>query len=334
MELRQLRYFLAVAEELHFGRAAARLHIAGPSLSQQIKALERDLGVQLFLRDRRQVALTPAGHGLVDDARVTLAAAETAREHASATGQRSSVRLGYVSWLPEELTALPLPSVDVRVDEWVLPSHAQAARVADGSLDLAICWLAREDRDRQGLVADLLCPEQLSALARTRHPLADHPLADHPLADAKAVPAASIGVLVDVDQTSWSSWNRYATAFIAATGASKVSIADGGIAGPAFHQHVRHTRQPLLTSPKRQPAPVPTDLRVRPVADPIPLWTWSLIRRRDETRPEILDVVSALRRLAGAAGWRSLPAASYWWPADDCHHRELTSMATRSGECA
>ena len=78
VELRQLTYFVAVAEELHFGRAAARLHIAGPSLSQQISNLERELGTQLLVRDRRHVELTPAGSRLLTDAREVLAAAARA----------------------------------------------------------------------------------------------------------------------------------------------------------------------------------------------------------------------------------------------------------------
>ena len=80
MELRQLRYFLAVAEQRHFGRAADHLRIAQSGLSQQIKSLERSVGTQLFVRDRRRVELTPAGEYLVEEARALLARASRVEE--------------------------------------------------------------------------------------------------------------------------------------------------------------------------------------------------------------------------------------------------------------
>lgn len=102
VELRQLTYFVAVAEELHFGRAAERLHLAGPSLSQQISNLERELGTQLLVRDRRHVELTPAGSQFLTDAREVLGAAARAFDRARKGGGELPVRLGYVSWLPPE----------------------------------------------------------------------------------------------------------------------------------------------------------------------------------------------------------------------------------------
>lgn len=96
MELRHFRAFAAVAEELHFGRAAARLYVAQPALSQQIKHLERDLGVQLLERTTRQVRLTNAGAVFEEHARRVLAEADRARESVllAEQGERGEIRVG------------------------------------------------------------------------------------------------------------------------------------------------------------------------------------------------------------------------------------------------
>jgi DNA-binding transcriptional LysR family regulator len=104
MELRHLRYFVAVAEALHFRKAAERLHVAQPAVSEQVRKLEQELGVMLFNRTQRSVALTPAGMALLEEARHVLRHAEIAQQAARNAGDRASTRLR-VGYLPDSLPA-------------------------------------------------------------------------------------------------------------------------------------------------------------------------------------------------------------------------------------
>jgi DNA-binding transcriptional LysR family regulator len=302
VELRQLRYFVAVAEELHFGRAAERLLIAGPSLSQQIKALERDLGVALFDRDRRSVALTPAGTALLPHTRALLERADDLRRRAGQLSGSDPVRLGYVNWLPADLGTRTSGVAQLHIDTWVVPSHAQAARVAEGGLDLAVCWVRAEDLDQRGLRARLLGADRLHAVSTGD--------------DTGPVLARDTSVLVDADTTSWSSWNVYAEQFARDTGARPLRIDDGGITGPAYFDHVRASGRPVINSPKGQTTPLPPDLVRRPVIAPTPWWTWSLVWRRDEVRPAVLALVDVLTKDIGDLGLRD---AQVWLPDGDLH---------------
>jgi DNA-binding transcriptional LysR family regulator len=173
--LDQIRSFIAVAEELHFGRAAERLNMTQPPLSRQIQKLEKALGVGLLERDNRKVVLTAAGKAFLDDARrlVVLADRAPASARRIAAGQSGTLRVGFTASSGFSLLgplldtiAEALPDVDVELEELVTGEQLQA--IADGELDLG---LARPLFDREAFASRLMLTERFMVAVPTGHPL-------------------------------------------------------------------------------------------------------------------------------------------------------------------
>ncbi|MEU6056369.1 LysR substrate-binding domain-containing protein [Streptomyces xanthochromogenes] len=174
MELRTLRYFVAVAEELHFGRAARRLHMSQPPLSRAIKQLETDLGASLLDRSPLGVALTPAGAVLLDEARALLLGADRVRGRVARAAGTATLTLGILgdSADPRVLRLADAyrrrhPHVEVRVREADLSDPTCGLHA--GTVDVA---LTRGPFDETGLTVHELRTDPVGALLRTDDPLA------------------------------------------------------------------------------------------------------------------------------------------------------------------
>ncbi|MEU5463351.1 LysR family transcriptional regulator [Streptomyces althioticus] len=187
LDLRRLRSFVAVAERLHFGQAAAALHVTQPALSRQIQQLEHDLGVTLFRRSSREVALTPAGEQFLHDSRELLAAARAARNRARriAAGQ-AVLKVGFMlgSDITAPLHAFSAREPQVRIELVRLRWWSQSADLLDGTADVGF---VRLPVDTERLRVLPLYQERLCVVLPARHPLAGEDtvglraLADAPL---------------------------------------------------------------------------------------------------------------------------------------------------------
>lgn len=178
IELHHLRHFVAVADEMHFGRAAERLGMTQPPLSQSIKRLEAGLGVTLFERSRRRVALTDAGRVFQAEATRTLAQADAAIRltRRAASEEVAQLRIGFVSaalyrLLPDLLRRFRdrFPDVEIRLEEQ--STEAQLAGLRDGSLDIG--FVHPPLRNMDDLTVATVSRDRLIAAVPATHELAD-----------------------------------------------------------------------------------------------------------------------------------------------------------------
>jgi len=179
LELRHLRYFVAVAEERHFGRAAERLHIAQPPLSRQIARLEQELGAELFDRATRPIRLTAAGAAFLDEAQFILAQTRRALERGrrTARGERGHLSVAGLPWayggiLPSVVRAFRARVPDASLE---LSTHApfdQIDAVGRKWLDVG---LTRPVIETRSVCVEPLLEEKMMAIVPEEHPLAERP---------------------------------------------------------------------------------------------------------------------------------------------------------------
>jgi LysR family hca operon transcriptional activator len=176
MELRHLRYFITVAEELSFSKAALKLHTAQPSLSQQIKDLEDDIGVQLFYRTKRKVELTEEGLVFLEQARLTLTQADKAvtmaRQVAAAKVQ--CLRIGFVPSaeiriFPYIFPRLRIKTPKLQINTFNLKESDQIAELKKGDLDIIFI---NQDFQNEHFASQLVLTESLIFMLPKQHPLA------------------------------------------------------------------------------------------------------------------------------------------------------------------
>jgi DNA-binding transcriptional LysR family regulator len=274
MELRQLEYFVAVAEHLHFGRAAAALSIGQPAVSQQIARLERELGVALFDRSGRSVRLTDAGSRLVVEAHAVLAAVDRARAAVLAPDGREQpriLRLGSSSGMGDRLDAVlralreDLPATDVMLTS--APTQARLERVLSGQLDGAF---VRGVEAARGIELIEVWRDRLVVALPGRHPLADREVVDlRDLADVplRIVPRRLNQPLVDLVMNACAAAG-FVPVLAPHPDTLENNLATIGAGPPSwtvfYEAHARVLRPPLVAfRPLRPDLVMPTALAVR-----------------------------------------------------------------------
>ncbi|MEV1242798.1 LysR substrate-binding domain-containing protein [Nonomuraea sp. NPDC049750] len=296
MELRQLRYFVTLAEELHFGRAAAREHIVQSALSQQIQRLERELDVRLLDRSTHHVDLTPAGAAFLVEARQILdhvsRAAQVAR---TAAASAPTLRVGIIDagydTMPQILRELQRNHPGITIHQVEAGTPEQYRQLADGRLDIAIGHASQTPAE---VTSKLIRLDPLGVLVPD----------DHRFADLDGVPVAALAdeLLLLGEESQTPELNQFVLALCRSAGLTPTlyegTVESSRAAADLVLQHRCVHCVPSSFRSSNRPGTT-----WRPLADPATHYPWSLLWHDANPSPHIAIVIEIARRLAERLDW-------------------------------
>jgi DNA-binding transcriptional LysR family regulator len=323
LDLRALRYFVAVAEELSFTRAAARCLIAQQALSRHIQALERRLGVALFIRSTRRVSLTPEGEAMLDRARQLLAL------HDLLLRDMSAPRRPLVADL---LIAGPRSALRVIERAMALSPHLEVRRRYGGGMGTALSRLLTGEIDlafgrAQGLGQDL--PAGIESRLARLAPIGLLLPETHPLAVQAEVPMAHMnGLEIDagIDTRGTPEWVDFARQLTAQFGVRPTAPHEPAEGLEDTAVHLREQGLPILSEADFQQVEGGV---MRPLVSPIPLYPWSVVYRRGG-HGGIDAILEAVDLLAASDGWLDRPEGA-WLPEPEVGQAVVPADASRAG---
>jgi DNA-binding transcriptional LysR family regulator len=295
MELRQLRYFVTVAEELHFGRAAAREHIVQSALSQQVQRLERELGVRLLERSTHHVALTASGALFLVEARKILAHVDRATGIArSVSGVSAALRVGIIDSSYDSMPQI-LHEVQARYPYLVIHQvevgvPEQYQQLVDGRLDVGIGRAA-------------LAPPQVASRLFRRDPLGVLVPRDHRFAGLEEIPVAALAKepLLLAEEAQAPEFNQFTIEMCRAAGFTP-TVYEGTVESIRAAADLVAQGRCLYCVPSSCIAALPGTIW-RPLTQPAPSYPWSVLWREADDSDHVAAIVGCARAMSQKLGW-------------------------------
>jgi DNA-binding transcriptional LysR family regulator len=295
VELRQLRYFVTLAEELHFGRAAEREHIVQSALSQQVQRLERELGVRLLERSTHRVSVTPSGAVFLVEARQILAHVDRAAEAArQAVGAAATLRVGIIDSsydsMPQILHEVQARYPGLIINQVEVSVPEQYQQLADGRLDV-------------GVGRATFAPPQIASLLFRQDPLGVLVPTGHRFADLEDVPVAVLAEepLLLAEEARAPEFNQFTVEMCRAAGFTPTVYA-GTVESSRAAADLVSMGRCLYCVPSSCISALPGTIW-RPLTEPASYYPWSVLWRAADDSGHVRAVVNCARSMSRRLGW-------------------------------